>query len=69
MSTPQRARGTSTLAIAVGVLMVLIGLLWFGQGIGLIGGSFMTGSATWAVIGPVVAIVGVLLVLRGTRKI
>jgi hypothetical protein len=26
-------------------------LLWLGQGLGLIPGSFMTGSAFWAVVG------------------
>jgi hypothetical protein len=33
-------------AIAAGV-----GFLWLLQGIGLLPGSFMTGSATWAVVG------------------
>lgn len=68
MSDSPVTRRPSALALAVGVLMVLVGALWFGQGMGWIGGSFMTGSATWAIIGPVVAVAGVLMVLRGTRR-
>jgi hypothetical protein len=37
--------------IALTIIAALVGLIWMGQGVGLIGGSFMTGSALWAVIG------------------
>jgi hypothetical protein len=50
--------------MVLGVLLVLLGVLWIGQGIGLIGGSFMSGEAVWAVIGVVVVGFGVLLVRR-----
>ena len=33
------------------LVLAAVGLVWLGQGIGLIGGSFMTGEALWAVIG------------------
>jgi hypothetical protein len=36
--------------IIAGVL-ALAGLVWLGQGLGFIPGSFMTGDRTWAVIG------------------
>jgi hypothetical protein len=49
--------------------MVLIGLVWLGQGLGWIGGSVMTGVTFWAVVGPVVALVGALLVGRGLRRV
>ncbi len=55
----------------VGVVLALVGLLWFLQGIGLIGGSFMTGQPVWAVIGLVLlTLAGRLLVeaLRGNRS-
>jgi len=59
-------------ALAVlGVLLILIGALFTCQGLGYIGGSFMTGSATWAIIGPIVAGFGVALVyvaVRGPAK-
>lgn len=35
----------------VGVGVLVVGLIWAGQGIGWIGGSFMTGQTTWLVIG------------------
>ncbi len=53
--------------VAVGVLLVLVGVLWTLQGLGYVAGSVMTGVTVWAVIGPVVAVVGILLVLRGVR--
>ena len=51
----------------LGALCCLIGVVWFGQGVGLIGGSFMTGQAVWAVIGAVALLFGVVL-LRGARR-
>jgi hypothetical protein len=53
--------------LVLGGILVVIGLIWFFQGIGVIGGSFMSGSVLWAVIGPIVAIAGVALILRGRR--
>lgn len=57
-----------SLSFVLGVILVLIGALWTGQGLGWIGGSVMTGVTLWAVIGPVVALLGILLIVRGTRK-
>ncbi|KAB7746279.1 hypothetical protein GA707_01820 [Nostocoides sp. F2B08] len=51
----------------LGVALVLIGLLWTGQGLGWIGGSFMTGAVVWAVIGPLTALAGTVLIVRGGR--
>lgn len=57
---------TSRLAIAL--VLVLVGLVWLGQGTGLIGGSVMTGSPFWAVVGAILVVVsGVLLVLERGR--
>jgi hypothetical protein len=47
----------------IAVLMVLVGALWAGQGLGWIGGSSMSGDATWGVIGPIVAGLGVALAI------
>jgi hypothetical protein len=56
---------TTVVTLVVAVLMVLIGLTFIGQGLGILaGGSFMVGDRTWAVIGAVVAIVGAWLVWR-----
>jgi len=44
-------------------LMVLVGAVWTGQGLGWIGGSSMTGESTWAIVGPIVAGLGVALAI------
>jgi hypothetical protein len=33
------------------VVAILLGVVWIGQGVGLIRGSFMTGHIEWSVIG------------------
>jgi hypothetical protein len=50
--------------------MVLAGLIWIGQGTGLLtaGRSFMIGDPTWAIIGAVFAVVGVALAVRELRR-
>ncbi|HEY9413274.1 MAG TPA: hypothetical protein VIQ30_00820 [Pseudonocardia sp.] len=50
-----------------GVLAVLLGGLWFFQGIGVVGGSFMTGSRLWLFIGLVVALGGFALLANAVR--
>ena len=42
--------------IVISVLVGLLGLVWIGQGVGLIRGSFMTGDPKWAVIGAVLLV-------------
>ena len=53
--------------IVVGVLLVVVGGVWFSQGMGWIGGSGMSGETLWAVVGPIVALVGVWLAVTGLR--
>jgi LPXTG-motif cell wall-anchored protein len=52
----------------LGVLLVVLGGLWTLQGLGLVGGSFMTGSRLWLVIGLVLVIAGAALLLRRRRR-
>lgn len=59
--------GRSSLLV-IGVVLVVIGLLWTGQGLGWIGGSPMTGVTLWAVVGPILAIVGTVLIVRARRR-
>ncbi|GAA2165783.1 hypothetical protein [Pedococcus bigeumensis] len=56
------------LALGIGILLVLVGLLWTLQGLDIVGGSSMSGVAIWAVIGPFVALVGVIVALGARRK-
>jgi hypothetical protein len=53
--------------VIVGVLLVLMGALWTLQGLGVVGGSVMSGVTLWAVIGPVVAVAGLGLALSRPR--
>jgi hypothetical protein len=39
--------------LVVAALLALVGAVWIGQGLGYIGGSFMTSEPLWAVIGAV----------------
>ena len=54
--------------LIVGVLTFLIGALWTLQGFDVVGGSPMSGVTLWAVVGPIVAIVGLVLAGIGLRK-
>jgi len=52
-----------------GTVCALIGLLWIGQGINILPGSFMSGQIQFAVLGLVLLVVGGLLLwsLRRSR--
>jgi membrane-bound ClpP family serine protease len=53
---------------AIAIVLLVVGGIWFFQGVGVIEGSFMTGEALWAVIGAVCFVAGVaLLVTRPSR--
>jgi len=54
--------------IALGVLLLLIGAAWIGQGLGYIKGSFMTGSMQWFWIGVACVVVGAGLVVFSLRR-
>jgi hypothetical protein len=54
--------------LVVGILLVLLGLLWTLQGLDVLGGSAMSGVTLWAVVGPIVAVVGLVLVIVGARR-
>ncbi len=53
--------------IVVGVLALLTGGIWVGQGLNVIPGSVMSGDKTWFYIGTVVLVVGVILLVLGFR--
>ena len=56
-------------SVVIGALLVLAGLVWTLQGLDVIGGGAMSGKNMWAVIGPIVAVVGVVLLAVGGRWI
>jgi hypothetical protein len=51
----------------VGALVVLVGAIWFLQGINVLPGSFMTGQMRWAVYGGIAFAVGIALLLLANR--
>jgi hypothetical protein len=53
---------------AIAIVLLVVGVVWFFQGIGVIHGSFMTGEAVWAIIGVGCALVGAAL-LRPARRV
>ncbi len=55
------------LRAGLGVLLILVGLIWTLQGLDLLAGSVMTGVTFWAIVGPIVAVIGVLVVARSVR--
>ena len=54
--------------IVVGVIAVLVGAVWVGQGLNLIPGSVMSGDRTWFNIGVIVGLVGIVVVIFGLRR-
>jgi hypothetical protein len=54
--------------LVVGVLVFLMGALWTLQGFDVVGGSAMSGVTLWAIVGPIVAVIGLVLAGIGLRK-
>ena len=54
--------------LIAGILIGLLGLVWLGQGVGLIAGSFMTGQTMWAVIGLVLIVIAAWLLWSTYRS-
>ena len=56
---------TRVLLVTAGILIAIAGMVWTLQGLGYVGGSFMTGATAWAIIGPVTAAAGLALIAAG----
>ena len=57
-----------TSLLLIGAALVVVGVIWTLQGLGYLAGSPMTGVKFWALLGPVVAGLGVALAIVGWRK-
>ena len=64
---PQEDPWKKIAGIVLGVLLVLCGAVFTLQGLGYLAGSAMTGVTLWAVVGPVVVIVGLYVLVRSAR--
>ena len=51
-----------------GVLCLLVGCVWFLQGINILPGSFMTGQTKWAVFGALLLVAGIGLLISANRR-
>jgi hypothetical protein len=59
---------TRALLVVAGSLITVGGVVFALQGVGVIGGSFMSSTTTWAVAGPLIALAGLALVVLGLRR-
>jgi len=54
--------------VAVGAVAIVAGVIFALQGFGVVGGSAMSGSSLWAVLGPLIALAGLVAVVAGVRR-
>ncbi len=52
----------------IGVLLILLGAVWFLQGAGVLMGNMMSGQIQWAIIGGIAVLVGAGLLLYVNRR-
>ena len=52
----------------VGILLVLVGIVWFLQGLNVLLGSFMSGQPLYAVLGAVLGVIGAGLLVFNNRR-
>lgn len=48
----------------IGTVLVAVGLVWLLQGVGLFGGSAMSGVTFWAIMGVIALVLGVLVIIK-----
>ncbi|GAA1695369.1 hypothetical protein [Fodinicola feengrottensis] len=61
----------NTVLVIVGILLTFFGAVFALQGVGILPGSAMTGVMLWAILGPIIAIVGLVcigLAVAGFRR-
>jgi hypothetical protein len=51
----------------IAVLLILVGGVWFLQGINVLPGSFMTGQSRWAINGGIAIVAGIGLLVFANR--
>lgn len=54
--------------VGAGVLVAVAGIIFTLQGVGILGGSVMSGVTFWAVLGPLIALAGLGLAALGLRR-
>ncbi|SNY59942.1 hypothetical protein [Paractinoplanes atraurantiacus] len=64
-TTPKKLKGW--LLMSLGVLGLVVGALWTLQGLDIITDSRMSGVAIWSIVGPVIAVAGLISIILGER--
>jgi len=53
--------------LIIALLVALVGIVWVAQGTGIIGGSAMSGSSFWAIVGLLLLVVAAVIAAREWR--
>jgi hypothetical protein len=56
------------IVMVIGVVVALFGLLFALQGFGVVGGSPMSNTTTWSILGPIIALIGVGVAVAAARR-
>ena len=62
-------RRAFVVTFAIGIIVALFGLIWALQGFGVLGGSPMSNTTTWSIIGPITALIGIVIAAFSWRKL
>jgi hypothetical protein len=62
-------RRAFVVTFAVGLIVALLGLIWALQGFGVLGGSWMSNTTTWSIIGPITVLIGIVIAVLSWRKL
>jgi hypothetical protein len=54
--------------VGAGIVIAATGVIFTLQGVGILGGSVMSGVTFWAVAGPIIALAGLALAALGIRR-
>jgi hypothetical protein len=52
-----------------GLVFAFFGLIWALQGFGVLGGSPMSNTTTWSVIGPITVLIGIVIAVFSWLKL
>ena len=62
-------RRVFVVTFAVGFILAVFGLIWALQGFGVLGGSPMSSTTTWSIIGPITVLIGIVIAVFSWRKL
>jgi predicted RND superfamily exporter protein len=62
-------RRAFVVTFAVGLIVAVFGLIWALQGFGVLGGSPMTNTTTWSIVGPITVLIGIVIAAFSWRRI